>query len=365
MVLTRRAYKAISRWLPNEIIIEIIQAASQSDRASLCRVSNLFHALCLPVLYRIVHLQTRASAEAFGPTILSDTALGPLVRSFTMGHACFFGPKLSPLVLDVCKTLSNLEDLSMPIASIPGLRELLLCTFPQLSRCNMKGGGEWSSKEKDDLVVFLLRHPALTTLYIPAIYPTLTTRLPLGRLQELKCPAALVPFIVAHNLHEARLDWYDCEGDVPCDVEKTIIALRSMTRTDVPFVCSIDVYTLQFTEIVDSISRNLPHTKTLRLKLNLPFFNPQDPLINCLPCFTHLAFLSLECLPRLHNNKFIHTLRDTEEEDHQIAQAFGDVCPTLEACRLNRSAWRNSNGMWEAFSKEEFKELSGISEFSW
>ncbi|KAJ7490808.1 hypothetical protein FB451DRAFT_1389566 [Mycena latifolia] len=93
MVLTRRAYKAISRWLPSEIILEIIQAAPQADRASLCRVSKLFHALGLPVLYRVVHLQTRASAEAFGPTVLSNIALGPLVRSFTIDPACFFGPK--------------------------------------------------------------------------------------------------------------------------------------------------------------------------------------------------------------------------------------------------------------------------------
>ncbi|KAJ7490795.1 hypothetical protein FB451DRAFT_1221088 [Mycena latifolia] len=361
MVLTRRAYKAISRWLPNEIITEIVLAAPQSDRASLCRVSKLFHALCLPVLYRVVHIQTRASAEAFGLSILSDTALGPLVRSFTIYD------RLSPLVLDVCKILSKLEDLSVPVASIPGLRELLLCTFPQLSRCNMgTGGGDWSSKDKDNLVSFLLRHPALETLYIPEVWPSMPkTRLPLGRLQQLECPAAFVPFIIAHNLHKARLDWYDCEGDVPCDVEKTIIALKSMTCTNVPFVYSIDVYTLQFAEIVDSISRNLPHTKTLRLKLNLSFRIPQDHLMNCLPCLTRLAFLSLECLPRFDGDKFIHTLRDTEEEDQQIARAFGDVCPTLEVCRLNRSAWRNSNGTWEAFSEEEFKELFGISEFFW
>ncbi|KAJ7467476.1 hypothetical protein FB451DRAFT_1401484 [Mycena latifolia] len=83
MVLTRRAYKAISRWLPNEIITEIIQAAPQPDQASLCRVSKLFHGLCLPLLYRVVRLKTRASVEAFCIAVLSNTALTEFVRWFT------------------------------------------------------------------------------------------------------------------------------------------------------------------------------------------------------------------------------------------------------------------------------------------
>ncbi|KAJ7490809.1 hypothetical protein FB451DRAFT_1552412 [Mycena latifolia] len=235
----------------------------------------------------------------------------------------------------------------MPVSSIPGLRELLLCTFPQLSRCSfgftLGDRAAWSSKEKDDLAAFLLRHPALETLYIPAMWPSMpTTRLPLDRLQQLRCPAAL------------RLDWYDCEGGVPSDVEKTIVALKSMTRTDVPFVCSIGIYTLQFAEIVDSISRNLPHTKTLCLTLSLPFQNAQgltDQIMNCLPRFTGLVYLSLEGLP-------YYTLRDTEKEDQQMAQAFGDVCPALEACRLNRFAWRNANGTWEEYPVKDFEEMS-------
>ncbi|KAJ7490806.1 hypothetical protein FB451DRAFT_1221120 [Mycena latifolia] len=369
MVLTRRAYKAISRWLPNEIITEIIRAAPQADRASLCRVSKLFHALCLPVLYRVVHVQTRASAEAFGLSVLSDTALGPLVRSFKIDRGCFVGSKLSPLVLDVCKTLSNLEDLSMPLSSIAGLGELLLCTFPQLTRCNMgsKACLEWSSKEKDDLVAFLLRHPALATLDILVGCPlTPKTLIPLVHLQQLKCPAALVPFIVAHNLHEARLDWDHREGGVPNEVEKTIVALKSMTHTNVPFVCSIEVFTLQFAEIVDSISRNLPHTKTFRLALYTSLRTPQEPtdqVMNCLPRFTGLVYLSLECWHRILDNKVIHTLRDTEEEDQQTVQAFGDVCPTLKACRLNRVAWKNSNGTWKKYPEQDFREMAGISGF--
>ncbi|KAJ6548171.1 hypothetical protein DFH09DRAFT_1281621, partial [Mycena vulgaris] len=83
MVLTRRGYKAISRWLPNEIMTEIIQEAPQNDLASLCRVSKLFHGLVVPVLYRAVHLD-HDGAAAFCDAILSNPGLAELVRSLTM-----------------------------------------------------------------------------------------------------------------------------------------------------------------------------------------------------------------------------------------------------------------------------------------
>ncbi|KAF7353954.1 hypothetical protein MVEN_01081800 [Mycena venus] len=83
MVLTRRAYKAISRWLPNEVISEIIQAAPPSDQAALCRTSQLFHALGVPMLYRIVVLCHYESIEGFCSTVLANPSkFAGLVRSF-------------------------------------------------------------------------------------------------------------------------------------------------------------------------------------------------------------------------------------------------------------------------------------------
>ncbi|KAJ6585642.1 hypothetical protein B0H19DRAFT_1250436 [Mycena capillaripes] len=54
MVLTRRQRKAISCWLPNEIISEIFQAAPAADRAALCGTSKLFYGIGAPVLYRVI-----------------------------------------------------------------------------------------------------------------------------------------------------------------------------------------------------------------------------------------------------------------------------------------------------------------------
>ncbi|KAJ6585598.1 hypothetical protein B0H19DRAFT_1110245, partial [Mycena capillaripes] len=83
MVLTRRQHKAISRWLPNEIIAEIIQVAPTADRAALCRASKLFHGVGVPVLYRVVNVR-RESTDAFSRTILANRLLAGLVRSLSV-----------------------------------------------------------------------------------------------------------------------------------------------------------------------------------------------------------------------------------------------------------------------------------------
>ncbi|KAJ6585584.1 hypothetical protein B0H19DRAFT_1110224, partial [Mycena capillaripes] len=78
MVLTRRQDKAILRWLPNEIISEIIQAAPTADRAALCQASKLFHSIGVSVLYRAVDVRWQ-SIDAFSRTILSDPFLASLL----------------------------------------------------------------------------------------------------------------------------------------------------------------------------------------------------------------------------------------------------------------------------------------------
>ncbi|KAJ7687232.1 hypothetical protein B0H17DRAFT_1070355 [Mycena rosella] len=62
--------KPVAEWLPNETIIEILQVVSRPDQVALCRVSKLFHALCLP--YYI----------AFCSAIVCTPSLSQSVRSF-------------------------------------------------------------------------------------------------------------------------------------------------------------------------------------------------------------------------------------------------------------------------------------------
>jgi hypothetical protein len=49
------------------------------------------------------------------------------------------------------------------------------------------------------------------------------------------------------------------------DIERTIVALGAMTRTDVPFTIYNEDCDSYFPEVLDSISRNIPHTRRLKL----------------------------------------------------------------------------------------------------
>lgn len=74
----------ISRWLPNDILLDIMEISSKSDQVSLCLVSKLFHALCLPILNRTVHLNYCASSIAFCSALIVDPTRAEAVRSLTV-----------------------------------------------------------------------------------------------------------------------------------------------------------------------------------------------------------------------------------------------------------------------------------------
>ncbi|KAJ7490841.1 hypothetical protein FB451DRAFT_1221228 [Mycena latifolia] len=364
MTLHPRGSKSIFHWLPNEIITQIIQATPRrADRRALCRTSKLFHALAAPVLYRAVDICTFAELETFCSAVLSNPALAELVRSFT----AVFNPDeysydiwLPRQLVDATKALVHLEALSIPIGLVPdeNLRELLRWTFPHLVRCSLGSkAARWSSTEQDDtLASFLLRHRALKTLHVQDWDPLETwlsgsARIPLLHLEHLRCPGGVLPAIVTSSLKEARIYWVEYE---PNDAEGTFHALKSMVRTDVPFVCSNDACDGSFSAIVDSLSRNIPHTKTLHLQMYNLYADcnrsKMDDLKKYLSRFTGLAFLWIES-----------TLgSDAWGDGPMTVGDFSDACPSLEACCIELLAWRKMNGTWDVFPPEDFKALCGI-----
>ncbi|KAJ7687231.1 hypothetical protein B0H17DRAFT_1332495 [Mycena rosella] len=331
MVLTRRAYKAIPRWLPNEIITEIVQAAPRSDQASLCRVSKLFRDLCSPILYRVVDLEANASATDFGDTVLSNAALAGLVRSYSV-H--FPGAGMAGDALRFSQVLADSSKALVRLEAFLGI-----------------ANGHWSDAEQHDrLASFLIRHPGLEKLHIQGFPHTLTpssasVRIPLPRLQHLRCPPRIIPSIVALRLKRVQLYWNDDDLD---EVENIFVALKAMTASDVPLICSNNFVQYLY-EVVDSVSRNLPHTKTLQLDSyhSPPLNEVIGHLKNCLPRFTGLAFLSV------YNSSWDIP---TQEE----ISVLRDACPALEAYRLQRRAWRKVDGMWETYPWTDFDALAGL-----
>ncbi|KAJ7619898.1 hypothetical protein B0H17DRAFT_1113854 [Mycena rosella] len=124
-----------------------------------------------------------------------------------------------------------------------------------------------------------------------------------------------------------------------------------MIPSDVPFICSNDGGDGFISAVVDSVSRNLPHTRTLQLYLSLlPSMKEViGHLKNCLPRFTGLAFISVQ----------YWAVRNSRNYEAEI-NVLGDACPTLEACRLHHRAWRKVDGMWETYPLTDFDALAGL-----
>ncbi|KAJ6456945.1 hypothetical protein C8R45DRAFT_1082019 [Mycena sanguinolenta] len=116
MVLTRRAYKTAMeafRWLPNELLVHIIQYSATADQASLSRVSRLFHELCLPALYHIVHIQHSDAVDLFCSAVIDNPSRAAAVRSFTVNVCRHRHPPRQHLILAALKLMSTLDHLSL------------------------------------------------------------------------------------------------------------------------------------------------------------------------------------------------------------------------------------------------------------
>ncbi|KAJ7932833.1 hypothetical protein B0H13DRAFT_1954858 [Mycena leptocephala] len=340
MALTPRG-KCISEWLPNEVIFQIIEAVQPHDQPALCRTCKLFHALGVPILYRVVHLDKWTSI-----------VVAELVRSLTVtvdytGNTRHLETRLS----ECSKRLLRIEELYIDSQYIWRTQsQLLSFTFPDLVHCTFSS----YVKSPDPIITsFLTRHPALKSVRIPRStgiehWSSPSARIPLPNLQRVLGPCNFLPFITASGLKAVHLQWYDT------DPEQTFILLKGMTRNDVPFVCVNVCGNDQFMPIMDSVSRHIPHTRTLFFKVPGVLRPDETQLKKYLSSFIDLAFWGIQPLVGCP------TFMENEAEDQIMAQGLRESCPTLQACSFGKDAWRKVNGTWEKFPAKEFSILAGV-----
>ncbi|KAJ6585652.1 hypothetical protein B0H19DRAFT_1110379 [Mycena capillaripes] len=353
MVLTRRQHKAISRWLPNEIISQIILAAPTADRAALCRASKLFHGIGVLVLYRVVNMHSPVSIDAFSRTILSNSSLAPMVRSLSAHRHQWSDFKLITTMLTSFGLLLHLEHLviSVVLWQEEHRHAFLQWSFPRLVSCHL-GLSTVVGTVPPIVSSFLRRHSSLKSVSSPwggSIQADPSAPLPLPHLRNFRGPADVIPLISgARDLEEVSLSWGDKQSGQ--DAEKIIRILKSMTRDDIPFICSNNHCYVFVVELLDSISRNLPQTKTLQMRAYRFDKEILAHLKNYLPRFASLLFLSV-------TTYFDHTwLNDGEVRN--IFHDIVDACPSLKACRFNTYAWRKANATWEEYPAEDFPDLA-------
>ncbi|KAJ6479978.1 hypothetical protein C8R47DRAFT_1074442 [Mycena vitilis] len=180
----------------------------------------------------------------------------------------------------------------------------MACTFPHLSRCilSLKGSSWPSTKEEDTVASFLIRHPALKSVEI---------------------------------IHS----WDP--------VEPVFGILGPMTGTENPFVYSHFCWGDQFAEIMDSISRHVPHAKTIHMDV-YALESWVREVMESLPLFTGLRSFEIQS----KGNSAGATSTTWGENDGITVRGLGDICSTLQMCRLSevdrhyvgRKRWNYGSG---------------------
>jgi hypothetical protein len=152
-------------------------------------------------------------------------------------------------------------------------------TFPRLISCELDVPGRFlkTIHDYDLLASFWARHQTLTHVYcndlIRATRPS--SRISIPNLQYLEASAGLAPFVDSRRLREVRLVWYPWQTSL---VEQVVVGLKLMTSEDIPFVASHDFFALDACHaILESISRNLPRTRVLRMR-RIGQYNELQPL---------------------------------------------------------------------------------------
>ncbi|KAJ7490842.1 hypothetical protein FB451DRAFT_626516 [Mycena latifolia] len=379
MVLTRRAYKAISRWLPNEVITQIIEVAPKEDQASLCRVSKLFHGLCLPVLCRTVQLGHYASASAFCSAIIANPSRGQAVRSLNVLRiqysklAVASADAWSELLISALKLMSRLESLSISlhVLSQPYRLTLLQLSFPRLLACTITppyfDDDPTGTSDVDWIASFLALHPTLTRVHVATINELAASppvRISLLNLQHYEGPAGLIPALALCGLREAQIAWTAVAIANSTNIDNIIRALNLLTAPEIPFYSAHEYYNPDRCKpILTSISTHMPHTRTLQMRsfadCNFLDEDTIGHIADCLPRFTRLIYLAMECGRQFFPAEWEVRFQD---EDRITVEAWADACSTLEACCLNKYAWRKVNGTWEKFPMADFRALAGIHE---
>ncbi|KAJ7625817.1 hypothetical protein FB45DRAFT_1060433 [Roridomyces roridus] len=273
MVLTRSQRKALSsltRRLPNELLIEIIDNVLESDLASLCRVSKLLHALTLPFLNRAIVLVVyyRAPFMAFCSALVANPTRGSAIRSLTIRPRSTVSDRELDLLVEAMKLMSRLEELHLSVAAL--CPKLSLLTFPRLLTCEFR-----FIPSCHDVVQFLTRHATIThlTVRLGAAYtnsPDIPT-ISLPGLVHLEASSHIFKRVVSQNIPAMRLFWSH-----PADihranfVDQTVLAFKALTNAEAPFISYqhlVDMCGVGCTDILDSLSRHMQHTTSLCLRV--------------------------------------------------------------------------------------------------
>ncbi|KAJ7612172.1 hypothetical protein FB45DRAFT_1065534 [Roridomyces roridus] len=372
MVLTRRAYKArmlITRWLPNEVLAEIIEHLPREDQATLCRASKLFHALTLPVLTRTVAFAMNQVVKSspwiyFCLGVVEHPERGAAVRSFTFTDLTYrpkYRDSAYVLLFDSLALMNGLEYLSLDsyAAAEIILPELARLTFPRLTSFRLTV----SERETrgSDVAEFLTRHLTLTRL---RLWDVDSTRHPvrssdwtnpfLPNIQHYCGPPEFLHGFSTRSLQSAWIITPD---------SRNLKAVRSLMDPEQPFALTTITRHGETETDLASVAKDLSSVTSLQIlrwvisRVDLVQMNQ---VTSYLARLTRLKYFTLGNFN--HGDYFEGFVMDASR-DPQVIETWAEACPTLKSCCLSLKAWRKAEGGWEECTKETYDIEAGFVTF--
>ncbi|KAJ6532652.1 hypothetical protein B0H19DRAFT_1188084 [Mycena capillaripes] len=352
MVLTRRAYKSIVRWLPNELISEIMAHSSRLDLVALCRTSRLINGLAIPLLYRAIYLSETRDMEVFVSTVEkyadSPSPLSQYVREFLI--TVVDDPSLYPGVINritaVLCDFHNLHTLQLFALATHFADLLRNAQFPSLRTFRYAVSPDISSI----LPAFVNRHRTITTLDFIEVPDGRKFRLDPIQLPNLikysgisfcvpsfSCQNKTVQFICLH--------WHSDDRDP----EAILGQLGQMMCTAGTTGLIINADEIHKPTFLESIARNVSGIHFLifqKYQRSAPGRRISAP--DSIEILTPLK--KLKELVMLEFHDFDDTL-DHTEGDRQIDSNFllmwGSVCQSLCLVVLHGHQWERTETGWE------------------
>ncbi|KAJ7466196.1 hypothetical protein B0H11DRAFT_2048810 [Mycena galericulata] len=349
MVLTRRAYKSIIRWLPNEVLSEVMQYASRQDLVVLCQTSRLISGLATPLLYRSIAFSTSLDLRRILFSMKGNPdrtgARRNHVRQVSIPeNGSYFPPnsrKELALLLPSFLHLNSLEILSSRAQFPELLRDGVL---PNLTTFGCFVCPTLSSL----LSTFLNRHPTINQLDLYQSDDGLVPHLDPVQLPNLKffsMPGSLVPAIVHDNknVEVMGIIWYVDEPGVGT----TLAALGKMGSAK---GFALDAYSgwNHQPSFIGAVAENMPEIYVLRCH-RLYTAACRMSFGDALEIGEHLkSFKALCILEFLYFKEDSEHLGQSERDDLdlKIVTYWGSVCAPLFEIALHGNEWERKKTSW-------------------
>ncbi|KAJ7779502.1 hypothetical protein DFH07DRAFT_936289 [Mycena maculata] len=344
MVLTRRAYKSIIRWLPNEVLSEVMLWATQLDLVALCQTSRLINGLATPLLYHTISLGTIQGIERFTSSMRRHRlSKCHHVRRFRIKEILHISQNLVEEIASILPHLCHLTSLQFISQYNPFLEMLGDAHFPNLTdfRCFVP------PKLSSSVPAFLNRHTTIQSLYLcrtdDDLVPTLDP-IHLPNLEHISMLGSFVPSLVHNNKNIADMCifWYPDDDDV-ANILAALSRMSSINHAlEVRFDRSHEPW------FIGHVAKHMSDVCILTCH-GLCTWGGRMSTDDILQIADHLKnFTNLRVLEFLDFKEDVENLSESQrtERDLSIVTYWGGVCGPLFQIGLHGHDWEFRDTGW-------------------